>query len=558
MILKGVQERWTRFRERAAERKRVKELTANDPHLHSRFWLLNIPATATLCAAVVEVYWAILFCIEATGHVDWNYETAFGSEAQTQALWNFAFSAHWPVLAGLVLATAPIVMLSMIWLPVQFAMRGAGAWRRGTIILVGLLSNVLVIVSGTVVMNYNRQEQVREAVVVEQSAEAQRAMLVANVDDLRDELDTLMNHRSTYVATAASVGATAYERDYVAQARATRDPRLPLLERALGSARRADELRAEIRTARGAVAQAAPAAASQANVQDNVGRELNTFAQYVEVWRPPFVAFICTLIGIFGAWWTLAMLERLNPKDVLRSGWADDSHRIEDLREEEPIAAQPFQKQTVLREENPETGEVKIKVTPKPHWRTLKKGQKQKVEIAPDFPADEVGVPHDGGGRSGSVQINDVGLPVGVGAVGAVGDNPEAAQEHAGDDANEHEQGGARDPVIRIRDDEHDGAVKQDSANNEERREEGSAPVDHPEPLFELSEDEAKSFEQDELAPAAANVASEPVQDEPEQEPAAEPERDGEGEQQVDHHDLQTEPAAREPETDPRRLIAAE
>lgn len=397
-------------KEKAAVRRMEKEAAKRfDAHHSSRFWLLNIPATATLCAAIVEVYWALLFCIEATGHVDFNYETAGGSTQPWAPLWNFAFSAHWPVLIGLLCATVPIVMLSMVWLPVQFAMRGTGRMRRGTIIAVGLLANVLVIVSGTVVMNYNRQDQVRAGLVVEQTADANRAMLAASVEDLQHELDTLMNHRSTYVATAASVGAVAYERDYVAQARATNDPRLPLLERALGSARRADELRASISEARRAVAAAQPAAATAANVEDTVGVGLNTFAQYVEVYRPPFVALICTLIGIFGAWWVVAILEGLNPRDVLRSGWADDAHRIEDLRDEEPVEAQGMKPPRRAFTEADTGEEIEQTLIPA-HYRTIKKNKRTKVEIKPEIPPDETAAAidnGDGGDRSKGVSAEE-------------------------------------------------------------------------------------------------------------------------------------------------------
>lgn len=402
-IIDGARVRWREWREQVAEKKasRVRHVAADQLHGHSRFWLLNIPAMATLCAAVVEVYWAILFCIEATGHWDWNWDTAFGSGQPFSSTWNFAFGAHLPVLVGLICATAPIVMISMIWLPVQFAMRGYGRWRRGTMIAVGVLANILVIVSGTVVMNYNRQEQVRDALVVEQTAEAQRGVLTANVEALEGELATLMNHRSTYIATAASVGAEEYERGYVAQARATNDPRLPLLERALGAARRADTLRAEIQNARVTAAQAAPAAATAANVEDTVGAELNTFAQLVEVWRPPFIAVLCTLIGIFGAWWTLAMLEHMNPKDVLRSGWAPEELRIEDHSDEPGIKPQPMDppREAIY---DADTGEELVRRRATWARKPKRKGKPEKISVpieARGPQEDERGVQRDGGAR---------------------------------------------------------------------------------------------------------------------------------------------------------------
>lgn len=400
---------------KAEEKRRVREMTrAHDPHAHSRFWLLNVPAIATVLAAITEWYWAILFCIEATGRLDGNFETAAGSEAAPRALWDFAFSAHWPVLIGLLAATAPIVMISMVWLPVQFAMRGAGAWRRGSLITAGLLANILVIISGTVVLNYNRQDQVRDAVVIEQTAAQGRAAIDARLAFEQEQLRLALANSNPYLNQAANVGAAEWERSYVAQARATNDPRLPMLERALGAARAADQRRANIERLTIERATAAPEAASAANVEDNIGRELNTFAQYVEVWRPPFVAFICTLIGILGAWWTLAMLERLNPKDVLRSGWADDAHRIEDLREHEAVTPQPMKP---AREDivDAETGErlIRVRQQQKEYLRKAPKGKRQKLDITPDPQPDETGVAHDGGNRAGSVEINDLGLPTG-------------------------------------------------------------------------------------------------------------------------------------------------
>lgn len=391
---------WLRERKERAEERKAHAAAMSSEHGHGRFFLLHVPAMATICAAVVEWYWALLFCIEATGSLDWNYRTASGTEIAAASVWNFAFETHWPIFLGLVCATIPIVMLSMVWLPVQFAMRGSGMWRRGTVIAVGVLANLLVIVSGTVVMNGNRQEQVRAAVVVEQTAEQGRAAIDARLSFAREELRIATTNTNPYLNQAANVGAAEWERSYVAQARATNDPRLPQLERAMGAARRADALRADIERLTVERATAAPEAASAANVEDTVGRELNTFAQIVEVWRPPFVAVICCLIGIFGAWWVLALMQGLNPRDVLRSGWADESHRIEDQRNVAPVAAQPMEpaREVVT---DAETGEELIKVKPREYWkrRGARKGQPTRVDIAPEIPPDETGVAQDGGNR---------------------------------------------------------------------------------------------------------------------------------------------------------------
>jgi hypothetical protein len=393
------------MRERKEKQEAQKAL--NSEHGHGRFFLLHVPAIATICAAIVEWYWAILFCIEATGHVTWDYETSFGTATAAASNWSFAFSTHWPVFAGLVLATLPIVMLSMVWLPVQFAMRGTGRWRRGTVIFVGVLANILVIVSGTVVMNHNRQDQVRDALVVEQQAGQSRAGMEAQRAQIQGRLDALLNPDSnSFQSQAARAGVVGWD-VYIETARrqyqegTSSAGRLALIESARGSAVAAETYQAQIDALTVRIAEAPTAAAVAMNVEDNVGAELNTFAQYVEVWRPPFIAVLATLIGIFGSWWVLALMQGLNPRDVMRSGWADEAHRIEDLRDEPSVTPQPMRpaREVVT---DAETGEELVKVKPREYWRKAK-GKRQRVETKPDIPPDETGVDHDGGGRVGSV-----------------------------------------------------------------------------------------------------------------------------------------------------------
>lgn len=414
---------WQRERQ---ERKAAKQAQAYSEHGHGRFFLLTVPAVATILAAVTEWYWAILFCIEATGAIDWNYETAFGSEAATASIWNFAFATHWPVFIGLICATIPIVMFSMVWLPVQFAMRGTGRIRRGSIIVVGLLANILVIVSGTVVMNYNRQDQVRDAVVIEQTAAQGRAAIDARLAFEQEQLRLALANTNPYLNQAANVGAEEWERSYVAQARASNDPRLPQLERALGAARAADARRANIERLTVERATAAPEAASAANVADTVGAELNTFAQYVEVWRPPFIALICTLIGIFGTWWVIAMLEKMNPRDVLRSGWADEGHRIEDLRAQPSVVPEPMQapREAIY---DAETGEELTHVRSTWRKKPKRKGKPERVETTPDIPPDETGVRIDGGNR---IAVGADGLGGVMESEAAGSDAPHVIDEH--------------------------------------------------------------------------------------------------------------------------------
>lgn len=532
---------WRERRERIAEKKAAQ---IHSEHGHGKFFLLTVPATATILAAVVEWYWAMLFCIEATGRIDWNFETELASTAAAVGAWDFAFSAHIPVLIGLVCATIPIVMLSMVWLPVQFTMRGAGRWRRGSVIAVGVLANILVIVSGTVVMNYSRQDQVRDALVVEQQAGQDRAALIARRDQVQGRLNALTdpsnNSFQAQAARAGPEGWAVYVETAEQQLREglTSRGRVALIQSARGSAVTARNYQEEIDRLTDEIAMAPTEAAVAMNVDDTVGRELNTFAQYVEVWRPPFVAVICTLIGIFGAWWTLALMQGLNPRDVLRSGWADESHRIEDHSEEAPIEVDPRGMQPAREVvTDAETGEELVKVKPKEYWRRRvpKKGKPTKVEIEPEILPDETGVAEDGGNRTARGPIT---------AAGPLGLEIENANVSAGNGGEVETERGDERPEI-----------PSDIADAPAELDVGQAPVAMDDDVQPDSPSEAAIDAYMALsdAPVEAGDVDENTSD------SAEPDQgeqydlpDGEGVMVA-----QDEPE-REPETDPGKLIAAE
>jgi len=529
---------WLRERgERVAERKAAKRAQQRHGH-ESRFWLLSIPATATLCAAFVEVYWAILFCIQATGRLDNDWAVAFGTGQAASGAWHFAFDIRSvPVLIGLIAATVPIVMWSMVWLPVQMKARGTGRWRRTTMIVAGLLANALVIVSGTVVMNSNRQEQVRAGQVVEQQAGQGRAQLQTQIDGITADLNTMFNNRNAYMAQAASVGAARWQSTYIAQARATRDERLPMIERALGAAQAADDARARRDALRAQLAAAPTQAAVAAHVEDHAGVGLDTFATYANVYRPPFVALICTIIGIFGTWWWVGLSEAMSRHNISLSGWAPEDHRIEDLRAEEPIAAEPM-KPATGKVYDAESGEELVKV--KPHWRKLKKGKPQKVDIQPDIPPDETGAENDGGDdglrSAGAAEpVSDLAQPV----------SQPASDEQKQDEADQDIQDEA------LSDDEVAALLVASGEFSEEPPEpvgEASGAVE-PE---EAQQDEGRGVQEpdDEIHLALPQTA--PEQDDylPEaQEDHASPYADDDAED-GDH--------GRTPETNPQRLIAAE
>jgi len=413
---------WARERKERAEERKAQALNSVKAHHDSHFWLLTLPGTMILFAGGVEVVWAILFCIEATGHAQLHVEWAAGTIVPAVSKWDFAFSSDVLLLLALMAATVPIVIWSMVWLPVQMKARGQGKWRRVTMIGAGLLCNALVIVSGTVVMNANRQEQVRSGLVVEQSAAQGRAALTARRDAIQARWATLTAPSNTTLqAQAARAGVAGWD-SYITTARSQlqagtiSQQRFDLIERARGSAVAAEAYQHDMDNLAGQIAAAAPEAATAAHVQDEVGSGMDSFAEHVKVYRPPFVALCCTVLGIFGAWWMIGMIEAMNSHSVASSGWADEAHRIEDHSHEAPLPvdpAGPVPPKQQRRVYNPETGREEVFVQPKGHWRPTGKKRKtadghiaEEMEIVPEIQPSERGVEVDGGDRIGSARAD--------------------------------------------------------------------------------------------------------------------------------------------------------
>jgi hypothetical protein len=245
-----------------------------------------------------------------------------------------------------------------------------------------------------------------------------------------------------------------------------------------------------------------------------VGAELNTFAQIVEVWRPPFVAVICCLIGIFGAWWVLALMQGLNPRDVLRSGWADEGHRIEDMRSQPSVVPEPMQapREAIY---DAETGEELTHVRSTWRKKPKRKGKPERVETAPEIPPDETGVTIDGGNR----------IAVGADGLGGVMEQSEAAVADGGGDSAQ--------TITDSNETESDGQQAEDH------------PVAQSEPSLEMSEEDLAVLY--ELAAAENELSQDKPLDGVSSDDAADDQTDNES---YDHNQPR--------ETNPARLLAAE
>lgn len=384
---------------------------------HSGYFITSVTAFAVACAAATEWYWAVLFCIEAVGRVMFHWDTAAGSAERGRNLWDFAFATNLPILIGLVCATVPIVLWSMVWLPTWFAARNTGRWRRITACATGLLCNFLIVVSGTVIMNGNRQEQVRAGLVQEQGRDAGIEALKSRRASAEEHLRQMTGPElgNKLQAQAARAGAAGWKATVEASC-AARDPLCTARTSAIGSAVAADEYRKQIDDLTAQIAAAPTAAAVAVNVDDRNGAALNRFAQLVEVWRPPFVALTCTLIGIFGGWWLVGLYDKLAAgrttiSAMRKEAWADDEHMIADLREQEKPKAAPmdagYHGDVIWDDQGAEMKWVEGFVNKRGKWvpgHYRKTGGKKKVVVV-----DEPAAISSGDERVGWDKVNDNG-----------------------------------------------------------------------------------------------------------------------------------------------------
>lgn len=372
------------------------------PHGAAPMLWVNFLVFVAATALLGSTWMLLVFIAGSVGHVDWAFDWRNGSDGVRRANWSAEANVHALIGVGLFLASAAVAAFNAVWLHVRTHLTGI---FRSVVTGIGALVALFMISGAIVVQQWGTDDRTRDEVAATQTAQAGVAAIDSQISGIETEMGRLCApNLTTYQAQACRAGAASWgERARIAsqQTDANSRAQLPYIQRAQADAEQGDRWRAQLVQLR---AQRAAAAVTtvQASVQQvRADGWFAVFSHTLEDLRKPFIAVLGELLAMtmFGV--ALAAL-RSRQQSVETSGWADEAHRIEDKTEEEPIASQPYTRQTVMREENLETGEVKVQITPKPHWRTVKKGKPQKVQIAPEVMEDETGVAQDGGNRIGT------------------------------------------------------------------------------------------------------------------------------------------------------------
>ena len=490
--------------ERRQERKLEEKRNADPAHVTVPEWLVRAAKFASWVATISLIYFLWLYTLDiARDRAGELHITRAGT-------WEVELSFWWPNIIGFAIVAFGIPYTAKIAIPTFMSLDWrANFWPKLWALVIAVAVSFVVIAGTFAVQGHTIMERDRESLVAVEQVQQGRAVLEAQIQSKRDELSEMMNNRNAYLAQAASVGAEEWQRSYINQT-PENDPQRDRIVRALGAARAADTVRAEIDRLRTQLAQAPAVASVQGEiVTERTGWIADTLG-WLEGVRAILLSLVMDIVALMMPWIALRLEQARNRQlnGVEGSGWADEAHRIPDLRDEPSINPQPMKppREVVT---DADTGEELVKVRPREYWRK-RKGQKQKLAIEPEIPPDEKGVSADGGGR------------IGV-AMSAAGPIAMAAAE----------------PEVR---------------NEESQRDQnGSREVAEPEPQTEAIHPEPSDDSVIELTDDVADA----LVGEEEQQPADKQPAEGEQEARVEQDDAEAD-QRREPETDPKKLIAAE
>ena len=317
---------------------------------------------------------------------------------------NLNLALFFPLVIGYIFVVIGVPYVAKIAIPILVSLTWhENFWPKFMALVQTILVSV-VLITGTATVGSNAIiESERSAAVAVEEVQQGRTGIENQINRRRAELQTMMDNRNAYLAQAASVGAAEWQRSYI-DATPANDPQRDRIVRALGAARAADAVRANIAGLEAQLDGMQTTAAVSSEVVTARTQTLNSVMDFLNTFWVLLLAIVMDFACLFMPWIAMRLEQKRNRQlglvnSVEASGWAPEGLRIEDLRAQEPIAKNTVKMETQVRATNNETGEEEILIKPKPYWRKAKRGQPTPVMVTPDIPDDETGVTIDGGNR---------------------------------------------------------------------------------------------------------------------------------------------------------------
>lgn len=376
-------------------------------------WLIWQAKALAWLAMASLVYFMWLFSLDAAR------DTAQALHLTRAGTWSGDVQFWFPTIFGFLLIAIGVPWLGKIVIPAFVSLRWKEphqGWPKAWLLVLTITGSAVIIMGSVTVQTETRFERNRDGVVVEQQGEAERTAIGARLSLAKEELARISaDNLTTYQAQAARDGAAAWARR-IEIARTQKDAnartQLPSIERAMASAERADQLRADIERLTVEQATAAPAAATAARVSRGAADDaMGGFVDWLASVRAIALAVLMDIVCLLMPW--IAMrLEQARQRQlaaikgeafVQSDGTIDESHMIRDMRAQDAVEPQPMEpsrdEDSQLHEViDGETGERLIRVREKKvrdYWRKSGKKKGERGLVGPVVEPDEPGMVSD-------------------------------------------------------------------------------------------------------------------------------------------------------------------
>lgn len=203
-------------------------------------WLVDSAKAAGWLAMATLIYFLFIFTLDIAG------DQAEPLHITHAGFWTGDIKFFVPLIGGFLLIAVGVPFFAKIIIPIFISLDWrTNLWPKAWSLVLVLAFSFVVFAGTFSVQGKTIMEHGRGAAVAVAEVNNGRAAIQAEIDGIDHNLQQAFNNPNRIMAQAASVGALggaeAWERGYVAQARRTNDPRLPLLERATGAAQAAHD-----------------------------------------------------------------------------------------------------------------------------------------------------------------------------------------------------------------------------------------------------------------------------------------------------------------------------
>lgn len=303
------------------------------------------PPNVTVSAELVRgVKWAAWVAYFALMYFLWE-RVLDVSQAQHSTLevthfgiWsNLNLAIFFPLIVGYLFVVVGVPYVAKISIPTLVSLNWTEHfWPKLVSLFITLLVST-VLITGTATVGSNAIiESERGAAVAVAELQQSRSVLESQLERRRGELRDMMNNGNAYLAQAASVGAEEWQRSYIEQT-PRNDPQRDRIVRAIGAARSADAVRADIRQLETQLDGMQTTAAVSSEVVTERTQTLNGVMDFLNTFWVLMLAVVMDLTCLFMPWIAMRLEQKRNAQLGMAGGIPLHPGMLEDHSKEASI-----------------------------------------------------------------------------------------------------------------------------------------------------------------------------------------------------------------------------